>query len=339
MSLARPENPEASPSRRAPPRRTARVLLALAAVPAPAAWPEPAEAKGLPPFKLGINTQIVATGFEVFPIQDQGQKLRYRPAESNYAGVILGYRWLGGTISFAVPAKPETREVEGVSQYRDYRISLYYRSWGLEAGYSRYLGYLIDNSDALSAAARGTSQYYKVGDLETLGYGISAFYVFSPQKFSLPALTDQSDIQKGSAGSWLALVTARQQFISSSTAILPTERQAAAGNEGTFRAATSRNLAAGVGYAYNWVPGAFFLGGLAGITLGYQEIALDLASGDSSRKGSASGNIHVRVALGLNAEHYFLTLSAFFDRYTVQSHNLEFGPQVQGSVFAGGVRF
>src|SRR5207248_1634068 len=81
----------------------------------------------LPPFHIAVFSQIVSTGFDLTPKPpgSKSDQLTYRPAQSNYAGINLGYRWLSGSISFAVPASGQIRDTEGVSAYRDYRLTYY----------------------------------------------------------------------------------------------------------------------------------------------------------------------------------------------------------------------
>ena len=51
-----------------------------------------------PPFKIGMSYEAVSSGLDITPTNFNSEKLTYRPAVSGYFGVILGYRWLSGTI-------------------------------------------------------------------------------------------------------------------------------------------------------------------------------------------------------------------------------------------------
>lgn len=295
-------------------------------------------ASDYPPFKLGLATQVVATGFELSPLSDEGKKLSFRPAESNYAGLTLGYRWLSGTIWFSVPAAKEVRAREGTSQYRDYRLSLYYKKMGVELAYNRYLAYLIENSSSLSSATLAGQTYYKLPELETVGYGATFYYVPNPGAYSLPAAMEQSEIQSKSGGAWVLLATFRQQHITNNSAIIPAEKQPDFTPEESISDITAAGAGVGGGYGFNWVPGVFFVAPMLAATTGYQRVTYELSSGKGSH-GSIGFNLHVRLGFGINSRHFFLTAVAYADIYGRQTDHLRLSNNVQGATFSIGARF
>ncbi len=283
---------------------------------------------------------MVGAGFELIP-KPPGSKsnsLNYRPAQSTYAGVILGYRWLAGTISFAIPAAREVRDIEGTSRYRDYRLTYYVRRFGLEASYSRYLGYLIDNSSELPPEALGGQTFYKLPDVETIGYGANLLFVSDPERYSLPAALDQSELQKKSGGSTLFLLTWRHQILQSWNPVIPVEKRGDFGGDATIRSAHTGTYAGGFGYGYMWVPGSFFVSGLGALSLGYQRVRYELDTGPSSYS-SLGANIHMRLALGTNSRRFFLTGAFYLDRFGQNAETIEIGNNVIGLNLSVGVRF
>ena len=294
-----------------------------------------------PPFKLGLSSQIVAAGFDLAPKPPGpiSNKLSYRPAQSNYAGIILGYRWISGTLSFAIPADPSIRDVEGVSQYRDYRLSYYSSQFGAEASYSRYKGYLINNSSDLQATTLAGQRYFKIPDLETLGYGITLFYVPSPGDFSLPASLDQSALQEKSGGAWLILATWRQQSITSGNAWIPAERTSDFGADGMISQSHTSNFGVGGGYGYNVVWGRFFLSPVLAVGGGYQSVDYVLQSGSPATYASAAFNAHVRLSAGINSPHFFLVADLYADRFSEDTKMITVGASIFGLTLSTGVRF
>ena len=302
---------------------------------------QPAMAADLPPFKVGISTQIVATTIDLMPLQGPTH-LKYRPAESNYVGVILGYRWLAGTVSFAVPAQREIRDIEGVSRYRDYRFSLYFKKWGVEAAYNRYFSYLIDNSSDLSATTLAGQIFYKRPDLETLGYGVNAFYVFDSDSYSLPAALDQTDIQDASGGSWLGLLSARQSVLRDPGAIIPPEKQAEFGVDGLLRAATSNTLSVGGGYGQNWIFGSeYFVSLMGALTVGYHQIGYELFGelGHERTRSALDANVHVRFGLGFNIRRFFVSIMSYADLFSQNTESIRLNTTVVGATLSLAVRF
>lgn len=292
-----------------------------------------------PSFKFGLSYQVVASGFEFMPQVGDAGKLVYRPSQSDYAGIILGYRWISGTLSFAVPANPEIRNLEGTSKYRDYRLSYYTTQIGAEAAYTRYLGYLIDNSSDLSAATLAGAPYYKIPELETLGYGVNLFYSFSKGGYSLAAAMDQSAIQEKSDGSWLLAAAWRHQAITSDSALIPTEKQLGFGADALISDAHTKSYAAGGGYGYIGVWNRWFASVMGALTAGYQSTLYTLANAEEKSLATVQANLHLRFGAGLNARSAFVVANFYFDRFGQETESIRVGNNVYGVTLGTGFRF
>jgi hypothetical protein len=299
----------------------------------------PARAEEHDPWRLGIDFQGGAAGFDLDPRGVSGSRLSYRPAESDYVGVVLGYRWLAGTISFAIPATEQVRKIEGESHYRDYRLSYFFPNMGAEASYSRYMGYLIDNSAALSPATLNGQTYYKLPDMETLGYGLSLFYIISPGDYNLAAALDQSEIQEKSGGAWILIGTWRYQKITSNWPWIPTEKQPVFGVDELLRFSTTNTYGVGGGYAYNWVPSEmFFLSGLLALSFGYEDVNYITQVVEQSKNGVGSTAL-LRIILGMNTRDFILTLGGYLDYYNVSTQSVSIGHNIHGGTLTAVVRF
>jgi hypothetical protein len=298
-----------------------------------------AHAKEHPPWRLGLNLQVVSDGFDLQPRDGDNTVLHYRPAQSDYVGVVLGYRWVAGTVAFKVPASDSVRMLEGESQYRDYRLSYFLNNLGAEASYTRYMGYLIDPSTSLSAATLNGQTYYKIPDLETLGYGLNLVWVPSPRKYNLAAALDQSEIQDESGGAWLLLATWRYQKIQSNYPWIPAEKQSVYGSDQTIRFAVTNSYGVGGGYSYNWIPSdIFFISALIGLTLGYENVSWVEAASEQTR-GSIGLNAHFRLVMGVNVEEFIFTLGGYQDYFNPATDSIRIGNNVNGAVLTSVVRF
>lgn len=300
-----------------------------------------------PPWKVGLSLQNVAAAFELKPLGDtnNSRALRYRPAQANYFGVILGYRWLSGAIAFAVPANPETRNLEGISRYRDYRLSYYLKRFGVELNYNRFLGYVIDNSEKLSQATLQGARYYRVPDLETLGYGFNVLFVPSATTsgaYSLAAALDQSELQKASGGAAVLIAAFRDQQASVLDRMIPPEKRPDFGQDQNLRRYQSRTASVGGGYGYHWVPGVFFMSGLLAASVGAQWTQHDRAEAlgiEGENTFSVPLNLHLRIGLGLNSRRMFLTGNLHLDRIQQRIDSIEIGNENVSFTFAAGARF
>lgn len=296
-------------------------------------------ADSMPPFKVGISNQQVATGFEIMFKEGDLHKLKYRPAQSLYFGVILGYKWLGGTLSFASPAEDQIVEKEGKSEYADYRLSYYVRRFGIELNYNRFKGYLLENSSELSDATLAGETYFKLPDLETVGFGGSFIYILDPDRFSLPAAYDQSEIQRRSGGTLLLVTSFRRQVLKNPDAIIPDELQDNYGEDRLFEQGTFNNLGMALGYAFNWVPSSFFFAPLIALGPSYQKATYQLADGKSRTYEAASANLHLRLSLGWNSPHFFFTVVGLADIYSSVTESLRVSNNIQAVTLSLGTRF
>ncbi|HAR43735.1 MAG TPA: hypothetical protein DCS07_14060 [Bdellovibrionales bacterium] len=298
------------------------------------------KAADYPPFKVGLSTQVVAAGFELIPKVpgDKNNKLTFRPAQSNYVGLILGYKWIAGTLAFSVPASSKVRDVEGVSNYQDYRLSYYLKKFGFEAVYNRFKGYVLENSSVLSAESLGGAPLYRLPDLESMGYGFNLIFTGDPKSYSLSAAIDQSEIQKKSGGSTVILVSSRFQNIQNGVPFVPVEKRPDFGLDQNVSAFRSMNVSGSWGYAYNWVPGNFYLSGLGALGPGYQTTRYDI-NGVESRKSSTVLNLHIRLGLGWNSKRAFFTTNVGFDRIGFGTESVEVGGLFSIGTIAAGVRF
>ena len=297
-------------------------------------------AKHVPPFRLGIATQAVSNGFALKPRGEDSEdnRLDYRPASSNYFGLTGGYKWIGGTLYFSVPAKDEVIAREGTSRYKDYRLSLYFRNWGLELGYNRFVGYLISSSDKLTQTTLNGEEFHKIPDLDSVGYGANFIWVMDPDDYSLPAGNDWSEIQEKSGGSWFLIASWRKQFIQSTASIIPSEKQILFGADSTFRAASASNYAIGGGYAHLWPMGAFFIAPFLGASAGLQSISYEVNGAEKSRTAGAI-NIHLRLALGVNVSSFFFVIHSNVDRFEQATESVSVSNSVLAATFALGARF
>lgn len=306
----------------------------------------PPPAPQLPPLRAEAFYQYVSSEFALQPAGANGgsNALTFRPAASYYVGVGAGYDGIGASYAFSIPAGRDVRAVEGTSDFRDLRLNYYSRRFAVELGYNKYTGYLLDNSNVLSAATLNGQKYFRLPNLTAEGYGVNLFYVFAPQVYSLPAGNDHSEIETESAGSLLAVASFRRQSVRNDGAIIPAEKQSAFGEDGTITGFRTFSSAAGPGYGYHWLPhykflgDSFFVAPLIALSLGYELISEDLAT--YRHESDVFGvNAHVRLGFGWNMPRFFAIISALADGFAGKSSNVQFNHTQTASTFTVGARF
>lgn len=301
-----------------------------------------AAATDLPPWRIGVRTQFVSDQIEFKPAKplDQSNSLLYRPAQSTYLGVALGYQWLAGTLWFSAKSDQATRAVEGESQYSDTGIALYFDRIGFELDYNRYQGFLIDNSSSrLSTTTLNGAKYYKLPDMKTEGLGAKIIFAQHPEHFSMAAAFEQSKIQNTSGGTWAVIGALRYQKVSNSGAIIPSEMQTFYGSDALINNATMANGSLGLGYGYLWAPAeGFFISPFLGLGLGYQATWWSTPSTHTSH-ASVTVNTHLKLGAGFNGKKFFFTVDEQLDRFQQNTSSIEIGNSQLATTLSIGLRF
>lgn len=135
---------------------------------------------------------------------DTGARDHLRPNISNVFGVTLGYKAFSLTIGGAAQTQEADPSERGVSEYDDYQIQFHKKRWGLDLIYQNFKGFYH------TQYKENQTQYTLVPELKVSKSGVNLFYVFSPEQYSLAAAYSQTERQKQSGFSWIAMATLNQ---------------------------------------------------------------------------------------------------------------------------------
>ena len=294
----------------------------------------------LPPWKLGIELQKISDEFSFYPKASSGDAnlLRYRPPTSSYFGFFAGYRFLGGTLLFSSKTSGDMQKLEGIGTYSSLGFTCFLQKVALSFSYSKFKGFLIDNSTRLSPSTLAGDTYYKLPDMYDQSFGFNFYFPFKHETFSLPALLDQTEIQRKSAGTWLLLGAVRWQQVGNIGPIIPKELQSQYGPDSALSFNQMYTASFGGGYAHMWHSGDFFIAPLLGAGLGYVHSHWE-GEGMNETKSSATINYNFKLSMGWNFPTYFLAVLANYDGYTEYTNSMmiTYSPAVYS--LSGGYRF
>jgi hypothetical protein len=172
----------------------------------------------------------------------------YKPNLFVKAGIAGYYKWFGLSLSVNVPFFLLNETEYGKTTSLDTRINVFGRSISGELVYQDYKGYYIQNFHT------ETGHHYKIPDMRILAIGISSYWIYNSERFSLRAAFIQNERQKKSAGSFMVRPSFQYFKVSSDSGIIPREVFTQAGeeyfnvvNEGEF---FSFGLAPGYSYTF-----------------------------------------------------------------------------------------
>lgn len=136
----------------------------------------------------------------------------------NY-GVMASYRWLNFSLTFPINGISYANPDNGKTSSFSAALGLTGRKWYLRNFLERFKGYYLTNPQNLFPDWRVGAPNPTFPDMESLTYYATAYYGFNGNKYSHRSLLWQSEIQRKSAGSFLAGGTAGFKLIRSPTDI------------------------------------------------------------------------------------------------------------------------
>lgn len=260
--------------------------------------------------------------------------VNYVPNLPPSIGVGAWYKNLGLAISFQNPWAPDLFKNRLETRATDIQLNLYSRRFGIDLFYQDYLGYNIENFTSVFPGAAPNDPLQQRPDIGTFTVGGNFFYLFGWRKFSYRAAFIQTERQKKSAGSWIALggfnfhnVDATRPFLEN----LPPAPQppqipgAYYQKQGRFY-----NLSLGGGYAHTFVvKQKFFLSLAAMPGVVFSLYDLDTPDGRSLLRYQTNLRFNARGAIGYNGDRYFGGFSFMLDQYTLQFIPGQFSLQYQ----------
>lgn len=217
----------------------------------------------------------------------------------------------------------------------DIQLYHYTAAWGIDLFYQDYARYWLNNPQNYFPGTTGT--YLARPDISLNAWGTNVYYQFFGT-FSYRAAFKQSERQKGLAGGFLVMVSARKDGIQSDSALVP---QGFADIPG-FRAGDFVSLSASPGVAFTltlfdlYLSASFFWGpGLM-----YKAYQLDTTT---LKQFGVSTKYNWRIATGYNGDTIFLMLAFITDYTDTRQYNNLKGvgvmPQLGFLELSAGVRF
>lgn len=173
---------------------------------------------------------------------------RYRPNTSLNFGVGMTYDMFTLNLAYGFPGLNGNSAQRGKTRYLDLQSHIYSRRFVIDVFGQFYKGFYIAPKNYVP----GIPGFYQNPDLGISLMGFSAYYLFSPSRFSYQAALIQNEWQKRSSGTFLAGIDFYYGILSDEQYIIPEEihNQFLQGKVNRLRFI---NFGPGVGYAYNFV--------------------------------------------------------------------------------------
>lgn len=194
-------------------------------------------------------------------------------------------------------------DIYGETDFFDLQLNFYRNKFALDFHYQNYQGLYLANTRRLPEVI--FSEKPKRPGLSLEGASLNGVYVFNSDRFSYPAIFNNSERQLKSAGSFLAQVSLKHLALISDSLIIPEAYQ-------SHFSSSSRHLEQGKfngiavmpGYSYTFVAKEFYLNltYVIGPDLQYREIRI---TNNMNRFWKLESKSNLRVGLGYDNDRFF----------------------------------
>lgn len=246
-----------------------------------------------------------STKFNNFRFIDGKTKVIYKPNEHNNLGMGFTYKYISLNLGFHIPFADKNPDIYGKTRQLDLQSHIYKRKYIIDFFGQFYRGFYLDNPAIL--ANYSPSLPVKRPDMRSRDISLQVQYVFNNNRFSYNAPTYQNEIQRKSAGSFIAGAGIFHANVRADSSIIPaTLTDTGFFHRDAFTRAGHIGAAASFGYGYTLVIHKYFfataiLTGGAGV--GYSW----LGHGGSPATGAWAPRLdaNLRCAAGYNYGRYF----------------------------------
>ena len=245
-------------------------------------------------------------------------EIKYKPNANITSGFGFNYRWLGLAVAFKAPYLNSDNDKYGNTKQFDIQANIYSSNFVFDINLIHYQGFYLENVEELYNID-DIKEYPTREDITSSTIGGSFYYIANGDEFSYKAAYIQNEVQKKSAGSLIIGSFISIYGMQADSSIVPFEFRDSVQAETNFKAASSLNFGASLGYVHTFVTmDDFFLtfGFVPGI--GLQGFSRELENGeiiDSELGGMIK--LHLRMAFGYSREKHFGSITFVNDSYVI----------------------
>lgn len=287
-------------------------------------------------FSEGPNLSL---GFQSLDPTAAVGEVEYQPNVGSPAGISLSYAGLFGFSYITEINEEKVTDDKGRTSYDDYRFTFAFDSFMVNLNYLRYHGFFIENSDQIDPSLPDDEPFIRRGDIKSSNVGGSFVYVFSAERFSLPAILDQTQRQEQSGGSWMAGASHSEFEFTGDSALIPDQVQDQFGSDATIFRGRFSTLSATLGYGYTWVfRSKFYISGLVMVGTGRQLRSYRTENGHVSDDGRVE-KFDARFGIGYNGDTFFLGAHSYGDATTFKTESIRIRAELLNFQIFWGFRF
>lgn len=261
---------------------------------------------------LTLSAVINHQGTTIDLSRNSGGELSYATNTPAQYGVGLDYKWLALEASFTIPGLSDLDPDRGTTKATGLGFGYTGRRWWFR-NFLRYTeGFHATDPELVDPDWNEGDPYPYRGDIRNLTYMASLNYGFNARRFSYNAAIWQMELQKRSAGSFIAGATFWYSQIEWDDSLIPQYDVASYGAETiSLNAGRSWTTSLTGGYAYTvtlWKRG--FVNALAVPGVGFRRLRLELEQGNAETSWEVAGTLELRAGAGYIGDRWYAALTA-----------------------------
>lgn len=274
--------------------------------------------------------------FEVRDHADNEDRIVFRPNNAATFGLGFYVFEIGFEVTFAIPLGEDQINIFGESDARDLQANILGKSWGVDLYHQKYSGFYKDDSRVTIPKA---TPYPQRPDVNTRNFGVSGFYVFNHQKFSLRSSYNYAERQLISKGSVILYGTINSFHLTADSAILgePAREGLGAGSDFVNLKYTTMSIAPG--YSHNLVYKRFFVNGTFTLGPAHHWITVKPENGKERNDIGFNSTYSVRLAVGYSSDKIFGGIGWVVQSRVVRFEDIRFENSSQTLRILIGYRF
>lgn len=254
----------------------------------------------------------------------------------NFSNIIVTFGFYPG-IKFG--AKPN----RGKTTSRDVQVTVIGRKVITDINVQNYRGFYLYNSNEYELQGLNPDTFIIRPDIKVFSFGINTMYVFRSRKYSLRGAFSFTDVQRKSAGSFMAgIYHSYVEFRSDDTSLVTFPfRDRFSPVLNTIDKISVTTLGASGGYGYTYVYKKIIYSNCINIGLGAESTVYHTLD-DSDHKQSLDPGIHLNAKSTLRYDNlrFFTGILASYDNnYAFSKHDFKTENYIAKVVFFAGYRF
>ena len=265
---------------------------------------------------------IISNKKNIFTISEKesGKSIEYQPNSPLNLGFGLTYKWFSFNVAFNFPFINKDDDIFGKTRRLDIQTNIFGRSYVIDIFLQYYRGFYIANPNIIDPDWMPGNPYPLRGDVVSLAFGVSGFYVFNHKKFSYRAAFNFNERQKKSKGSFTVGGGVINYRISSDSGLVPTEIFPDSVVAINFDLVKIGSTFAIGGYTYTFIIRNWYFNLGLGLGLGLSTTKTTLTTNvELENKSRISVVTDFRGSVGYNSDRYYVGLSWATGAFAISS--------------------